>query len=252
MKKIYLILLGVFTGLLLTGTGCEQLSKPSEPIQPVTHITFRGINPDNQATGDTFDVYLSDIGSRAEISETIHVDGLEPDTTTTYTFSDLATKQEYMFTYPNTLTEADLAVMPNDHPLKAGDNIIMQLSMADRPSGKPEISLIEFMIQPLLNIPEEQINSNATKPYVIVDEYIDEFDENSPLEQRLTINPVTNLPTQVEIIDRDGNTPIETFAVDTYEISDTTEYPDDFFTLDGWKQSLPGENHIVVKDDIWE
>lgn len=260
MKKRLLFIGGSALAVLaFTGSGCERLpiaETTTSPSYEVTHIVIGEVNPDDfsgNTTGDTFDVYLSETGTRAEISETIAVDGLQPDTTTVYLYADHATKMEYMFTYPNEITAEDRAHLPADHPLLNHEYIITALSMEQRPSGSSDQSLVELMLQPVLTFPKDKLQDSASEPYVITDTYKDFLyvsDEEPVIERRTTIDPNTNLPTLVELIDSSSKQSIETFAIDTYVIKDRSQYAADFFSLDGWKQSLPGEDHYIVEDDI--
>ncbi len=260
MKKILLFSSFTLTALLAMGTGCNRLpivqSNTNAPATKVTHIVMREANPDDvggtSSYGDSYDIYLTDTASRAEISETIQVDELPADTTTLYFFSDLTARQEYMFTYPNALTDADRAALPDEHPLKQGKNNIILLPIDKRPSGSTDKSFIELLLQPVLTFPTEQLRTNATEPYVITDDYIDELDENSPLERRTSIDPKTNLPTQVQLLDKETGDSIETFVIDEYVVEAGSVYTNDFFTLEGWKKSLPGDDHVVVEEDISE
>lgn len=258
MKKLLPLSSLTIAGLLVMGMGCNRLPiteyNTNKSTQTVTHIVIHEANPDDisdeSSSGDTFDVYLSETASRAEISETIQVDNLPADATTMYFFSDLTTGIEYMFVYPNNLTEADQVVLPADHTFKQGKNIITSLPIDKRPSGNPDQSLIELVLKPVLTFSKDQLQSGASEAYDITDDYTDEFDENSPLERRTTIDPSTNLPTQVQLLDKATGDSIETFVIDEYVIEDTSAYAPDFFTLDGWKKSLPGEDHVIVEDDI--
>lgn len=258
MKKILLLSGFTIAGLLVMGTGCNRLpiteSNTNTPVQTVTHIVMHEANPDDldneSGSGDTFDVYLTDGISRTEISETIQVDDLPADATTMYLFSDLTTRFEYMFIYANELTEADRTALPEDNILNQDNDIITSLPIDKRPSGNADQSLIELVLKPVLTFPKDQLQTNATEEYVLTDDYFEEFDENSPLERRTTIDPKTNFPTQVQLVDKDTGDSIETFVIDEYVIEDATTYALDFFTLDGWKKSLPGEDHVIVEEDV--
>lgn len=257
MKKILLLSSLAIAGILIMGTGCNRLpisqSNTNEPAPTVTHIVMREVNPDDltaDSTGDTFNVYLGETASRAEIAETIQVGDLPADATTMYFFSDLTEQQNYMFTYPNEITEADRSTMPVDHPLNQGEDIIVSMPTDQLPSGSANISFIELLLQPVLNIPQDQFKPDATAPYVITDDYVDEFDDNSPLERRTTIDPKTNLPTQVQLLDKTTGDSIGTIAIDEYVIDDQSQYATDFFSIEGWKKSLPGKDHVIVEEDI--
>lgn len=260
MKKRLIFIGGCALAVLgFTGAGCERLpiaDTTTSPSAEVTHIVMREVNPDDfseDTTGDTFDVYLSDVGARAEVSETIIVDGLEPDATTMYFYADPATKMEYLFTYPNELAPEDRQQLPDDDPLQKAEHVIMALSMEKRPSGPSDQSLIELMLQPVLSFPTDQLQATASSTYSITDTYMGYpfVGEEAPgVERRTTINPDTNLPTRVELIDASSKEPIETFVIDTYVIEDQSQYAADFFSLDGWKKSLPGEDHYIAEEDI--
>lgn len=260
MKKIGLLLSSYFIlAVVLTGTGCvrstsmETGNVNSNTI--VTHIVMREVNPElisDKTAGDKFNIYLSDQGSRAEISEIISVSDLPPDTTTIYVFSDPTARMEYMFIYPNTIAEAQRAELPVDHPLKQGDNVITALDMSKRLSSDTDASLIELLLQPILTIPLDQIQSSATEPYIITDIYTDELydDRDAQIERRATINPKTNLPTLVQLVDISSGETIESFVIEEYTVDDDLISPANFFTLEDWKESLPGENHLIIEDDI--
>lgn len=261
MKKLLLLSSLVIAGFLAMGTGCNRLpiteSNTDDPARKVTHIVMHEANQDDldngSTSGDAFDVYLADSGSRAEIYETIQVDNLPADATTMYFFSDLTTGIEYMFVYPNALTEADRAALPEDHPLKQGKNIITSLPINKRPSGNPDQSLIELMLEPILTFPKDKLRADALEPYLITDTYeayaFASIDEPA-VKRHTTIDPKTNLPTQVQLLDKDTGDSIETFVIDKYVIEDQNAVAEHFFTLDVWKESLPGNDYVIVEDDL--